>query len=85
MIISDTYQLDETRLKELFYKLKSNSATVAESSEYLDLLFKNGSISQAEYNAYKGKISSDETQKILISIGLGILLAIMLAAFLKNN
>ncbi len=81
------YYVNLQRLSELTQKIHSGLGTKAEKDEFMMLIYKNGSITQARYNDYlKGK-----NQQQLLNAGLGIAALIFLgrsanrAASSKNN
>lgn len=74
-------QINVSRLTDLGYKVKSNTATQAEKDEYMLILYQNGSITKEQYDNYR----SNQNTEGLIKLALGIGAAILLAHFLSRD
>ena len=70
---------DYQRLFDLKQKINLNIASKDEKNEYMLLLYRNGSITKQQYDAYISNQNADELIKGALTIG-GILLATWLIA-----
>ena len=66
-----------SRLLQLKNLIDSNNANVEEKKEYMTILYKNGNITQEQYNNFLSNQNSDEIVKAGLKIG-GFILAVWL-------
>lgn len=74
--------LDYNRLIYLTGRIKNNTASKAETDEYMSMLYRNGNITQQQYNNYltAGAVNPDEIVKAALVIG-----GILLVTYLLSN
>lgn len=62
------------RLLELKDLINNNSASKTDKQEYMEILFRNGNISEQQYDKFLSDQNSDEIVKAALTIG-GVVLA----------
>jgi hypothetical protein len=62
------------RLLELKEKIENSQANESETSEYMELMYKNGHITKSQYESFKSSKNSDAIIKGALTIG-GIIIA----------
>lgn len=75
-------QIDYGRLSYLGDRLKAGLATKQERDEYILILYKNGNITQQQYNEYLANGNKSNTEEIVnaaLSIGAVILIGYLLS------
>lgn len=77
--------IDYIKLQQLSDKVKANIATQEEKDEYMLMLYKNGSITQSQYDKYKKDKSNTETLGAAITIGGIILLGYLLDELINGK
>jgi hypothetical protein len=80
--------IDFGRLSYLGDKLKSGIATSQEKDEYINILYKNGKISQKQYEAYfanPNKSNSEEILNAALSIGAILLIGYLISEMFKSK
>lgn len=77
----------DRRIKFLLYKIKNNTATKKERSEYLDLLLQGGYIDQSEFNKYKKELNGEKSTigETLVGIGLAVLVGTLIAKLFEKE
>lgn len=65
--------IDYQKIEILTDKVKNNTATETEKDDYMDLLYRNGSISQIQYDKYQNNKNEKDTLSAAVTIG-GIIL-----------
>ena len=66
--------MDKKRFQELNYKITKKEASLSEKSEYMDMLYENGSITENQYKNYKNGKDRDTSIKLGLIVGAGLLL-----------
>ncbi|WKZ64801.1 MAG: hypothetical protein QY325_08465 [Flavobacteriales bacterium] len=77
-------QLDYMRLATLGEKVRAGSATNQERDEYMELLYRNGSITRQQYNDYRAGRNADEILNAALAVGAIILIGHLLKAIFSK-
>lgn len=80
--------LDFGRLSYLGDRLKAGLATKQEKDEYMLILYKNGSITQKQYNEYLAngnKTSTDEIVNAALAVGAVLLIGYLIKEIFKEK
>ena len=80
--------LDFRRLSYLGDKLKAGLATKQEKDEYMLILYKNGSITQKQYNDYlanANKTNTDEIVNAALAVGAVLLIGYLISEMFKSK
>jgi preprotein translocase subunit Sec61beta len=78
--------IDFRRLSYLGDRLKAGLATKQEKDEYMQMLFRNGSITQQQYNEYLAngnKINTDEIVDAALAVGAVLLIGYLIKEMFK--
>jgi len=80
--------IDYIKLQRLSDKVKNNTATEIEKDDYMILLYRNGSISQIQYDKYLNDKNASDTLSAAVTIGgiilLGYIIGKMVSPETKN-
>lgn len=77
-------ELDYQRLAELGNKVRDNTALPHERDAYMDLLYRNGSITWQQWQDYRGGKNVDEIMKAAVSVGAVLLIGYLLSQLFKR-
>lgn len=80
--------IDFGRLSYLGDKLKSGLASNQEKDEYMLILYKNGNITQKQYNDYlanRNKESTDEIVNAALAVGAVLLIGYLISEMFKSE
>jgi Ni,Fe-hydrogenase I small subunit len=80
--------IDFGRLSYLGDRLKAGLATKQEKDEYMLILYKNGSITQKQYNEYLAngnKANTDEIVNAALAVGAVLLIGYLISEMFKSK
>lgn len=76
--------LDYQRLADLGNKVRDNGASAAERDEYMDLLYRNGSITSQQWQDYRNGKNVDEILKAAVAVGAVLLIGYLIQAMFEK-
>lgn len=80
--------IDFARLSYLGDRLKANLATKQERDEYMLILYKNGNITQSQYNEYLAngnKVNTEEIVNAALAVGAVLLIGYLISEMFKSK
>ena len=77
--------IDYRKLSSLGDRVKTGTATKQEKDEFMEMLYKNGSITENQYQDYKTNQNIEELLKAGLAIGAVILIGHLLAEVFSSK
>lgn len=77
--------MDYQRLAHLGDKVRGNMASKLEKDEYMELLFRNGSISQQQYSDYRSGRNVDAIVNAALAVGAVLLIGYLLKELFSDR
>ena len=81
----NSYNIDYKRLSYLGDKVNLGNATKEEKDEFMRMLYKNGSITQKQFNDYQTNQNTEEIVKAALAIGVVILIGYLLKEIFSSK
>ena len=75
--------MNKKRFQELNYKITKKEASLSEKSEYMEMLYANGSITENQYKSYKNGKDRDSSIQLGLIVGAGLLLGWLVKGLTK--